>query len=107
MNRIAYDMGRRNPQARGEMRLYKLIPPYEFDVSWDDTKEMICVEFVIVSATVVDYSGPETYIFQADQDGKILRWGELTGSYRGGLDHEAALNGMGYQVVPLEELVEA
>ena len=55
--------------------------------------------YVIVSAMAM-YSGPETYIFPADEAGKVTDWGELDGSYRGGLDHDAALTGAGYTVVP-------
>jgi hypothetical protein len=64
--------------------LYRLEPPYED------------YDFVVVSATVVPYSGPETYIFGADSNGEILKWLELPGSYRGGLSHETALKNAGY-----------
>jgi hypothetical protein len=69
----------------GEARLYKVTPPLDGH------------EHVAVSA-VVAYSGPETYIFPADADGKVLSWGELDGSFRGDLDHEAALRLAGYEV---------
>lgn len=51
--------------------------------------------YVVVSATSAMLSGPETYIFPADEDGNVLDWSELTGSYRGGLDHAEALRRMG------------
>ena len=70
----------------GEARLYQLSEPLE------------TYEFVIVSATVVIYCGPETYIFGADPDGNIADWGELCGSFQGGLDHERALRNAGYEV---------
>lgn len=54
---------------------------------------------VVVSATNVPYSGPETYIFPGDDTGKITGWGELEGSYKGGLDHTKALENAGYTVV--------
>lgn len=44
---------------------------------------------VIVSATVA-YSGPETLIFPATEDGEIADWNEIGGG-RGYLDHETAL----------------
>ena len=53
--------------------------------------------FIIVSAVVATYSVPETYIFEADESGEITNWGELDGSFRGGLDHLEALNGHGYE----------
>lgn len=46
--------------------------------------------YVIVSATVVPYSGPETLVFPATADGEIADWGEIGGG-RGYLDHELAL----------------
>lgn len=56
---------------------------------------------VVVSATVAPYTGPETYIFPANADGKVEDWGELPGSYRGGLDHEQALRNAGYEIEQL------
>jgi len=41
----------------------------------------------------------ETYIFPADKYGDVLEWSELEGSFRGGLNHEAALKGMGFSLV--------
>lgn len=75
----------------GDARLYLLSEPHE---SYDGDKH----EYVIVSATVVMYSGPETYIFPATPDGKIADWGEMEGSFRGGLNHEEALKNAGYTV---------
>lgn len=66
--------------------LYKMDPPLE-GAAW-----------VVVSAADVMFSGPETYIFPADEDGHITDWFELDGSYRGGLDHEHALALAGYTV---------
>ena len=45
----------------------------------------------IVSSTNVPFSGPETYIFPANEDGTIRSWGELPGSQRGVLDHETVI----------------
>jgi len=45
------------------------------------------------------FSGPETYIFPANGNGKVLSFLELEGSYRGGLNHFKALEGAGYVVV--------
>lgn len=53
---------------------------------------------IVVSATIVPYSGPETYIFPANADGTVADWGELNGSFRGGLDHEQALKNAGYAI---------
>jgi hypothetical protein len=55
-------------------------------------------EYVVVSAVVATFSGPETYIFPADKDSKVLNWLELNGSFRGALDHAEALKGAGYTI---------
>lgn len=69
---------------------------------WDDeTRIYRSTDYVVVSAAVVSGS-PETYIFPAELTAtgvEITDWGELTGSYRGGLDQETALNAAGYTVV--------
>jgi hypothetical protein len=77
--------------AQGEGRVYRVDPPianYKGDA----------FDHVWVSAADVPFSGPETYIFGSDADGKVLDWCELDGSFRGGLDHEEALRGAGYEV---------
>lgn len=79
-----------------DARLYRLDPPLAAK-DWD-TGEMVSHEYVRTSATVVMFSGPETYIFPADENGEVTDWGELEGSYKGGLDHEEALRGAGYEV---------
>lgn len=54
-------------------------------------------EFVCVSAIVAMFSGPETYVFACDAEGEITDFSDLEGSYRGGLDHDEALRGAGYE----------
>lgn len=56
-------------------------------------------EYVVASAVDVPYSGPETYIFPANRDGKIVDWGELNGSMRGTLDIDYAMENAGYVVI--------
>lgn len=65
--------------------LYKLNPPL-------DGKD-----FVVVSASS-SFINEEVYIFPSNETGKILSFIELEGSYKGGLDHEKALNNMGYSL---------
>ena len=69
----------------GQAALYKLSEPLEGNT------------YVIVSA-VTAYSGLETYIFPASDDGKVIDWRELEGSFRGDLNHSEALEGAGYKV---------
>lgn len=55
--------------------------------------------YVIVSAVMVPHTGPETYIFGSDAEGNYppdMR--ELPGSFRGGMNHEIALNYAGYVI---------
>ena len=68
------------------MKLYQLDTPLEG------------CEYVIVSAAVASITGPETYIFPSNREGKITDWGELHGSFRGALDHSQALQNAGYEV---------
>lgn len=49
--------------------------------------------FVITSASNRPRLGVlETYVFESDRDGNIVRYTELYGSERGILDHERAVN---------------
>jgi len=82
---------------QGEASLYRLSEPIA-EYSWDDEEVPETHEYVIVSAAVAMMSGPETYIFPADKDGSVLNWGELDGSYRGGLSHQKALRNAGYDL---------
>ena len=52
----------------------------------------------MVSATHVLFSGPETYIFPANEQGEVINWLELDGSYKGRLSHEKALNNAEYEI---------
>ncbi len=80
----------KEPEAwTGTAKLYRLSRPYEVR-DWDDEVKMT-VSYVIVSAVVALFSGPETYIFPADEKGEVVSWGELPGSFKGGLDHNFAL----------------
>ena len=75
----------------GYAMLYRLSEALE---DYDGCKH----EHVVVSAVDVMFSGPETYIFGADENGEIVNWMELPGSFRGALDHNEALEGAGYTV---------
>jgi hypothetical protein len=83
---------------RGDARLYRMDPPIEYEYWTDDpsSSENSEAGYVVVSAIVSEISGPETYIFPTDGNGKVLDWCELPGSFRGRLDHAAALQGAGY-----------
>lgn len=78
---------------RGDARLFRVSPPVRFTDLEDRVRE---TSYVVVSATFAPFTGPETYIFPADERGEVLDWIELEGSFRGGLDHEKALSNAGY-----------
>ena len=84
----------RTTDTGAEMRLYRLDPPMSPDHG-DPT------EYVIVSALACawDTGRPETLIFRADKEGKVQDYMDLPGSYRGGTDHNKALENTGYEVI--------
>lgn len=82
---------RRPDDFKGDARLYILSEPTAYDHNQES-------DYVIVSAVIALMSGPETYIFPANEEGEVIDWGELEGSFRGGLDHEKALTSAGYEV---------
>ena len=78
-------------EAKGRACLYKLSEP------------LVGYEYVVVSAArdhKDNYNNMigETFIFGSDQTGKIKSFLELPGSYKGGLDHQKALNDAGYDI---------
>ena len=86
---------------QGDARLYRLSKPIGYDFDWDTDEPKAFTDYVIVSAVVVKFDGgPETYIFPATENGKPINMGELKGSFKGKLDHAAALNGAGYTIGP-------
>jgi hypothetical protein len=80
-------------------RLFKLSEPVAYDYDYDTGEYKSTTEHVVVSAVRAMFSGPETYIFPADESGEVVNWCELEGSFKGGLDHQRALEGAGYEVV--------
>lgn len=82
-------------EADAEQRVYRLDPPH-VETDWDGVERTH--DTVVVSGVYALFSGPETYIFPGTVDGEVTDWIELEGSFRGSIDHEAALKGMGYEV---------
>ena len=78
-----------------QQHLYRLSPPLEYEGNSH--------EYVIVSAILSPFSGPETYIFPSNEQGEVTSWGELPGSTRGILNHKKALRNMGYKVVAVRD----
>lgn len=90
---VATQVGGSLASFRGDARLFKLSQPVKYFSGGGNMQ----TEHVVVSA-VTAYSGPETYIFPADADGRVLDYMELDGSFRGGLDHAHALDGAGFEI---------
>lgn len=83
---------------RGNAVLYRLNEPIEYP-RFVFRGQKQTTEYVIVSSVIAfDHEDYETFIFPSDENGQILDWVELEGSYRGGFDHEKALNNAGYSL---------
>lgn len=79
----------------GHASLYKLDREVGYGEDWNEPGKFAgYTRHVVVSATS-EMGSPETYIFPADEDGLVLSWKEMPGSYRGGLSHAKALRRMG------------
>jgi len=85
---------------RGTAKLYAVSPRIKYR-TWNDSLDEVAktAGFVVVSAADVPYTGPETYIFPADEKGEIVDWGELDGSQRGKVSHEHVLIEAGYELI--------
>ncbi|AXQ60088.1 hypothetical protein NTR1_86 [Nocardia phage NTR1] len=90
--------------ARGEQRFFRMVPP--LPAAWGEEGEHT---YVIASAAVVPFSGPETYLFPATPDGMIESYGELDGSQRGTLDidYVVANAGEGYDLRDDSDVIDA
>ncbi len=82
-----------------DMRMYQLSEPMVWNHWEDDEEAEEKTEYVIVSAVMAFGLSPETYIFPAHPDKGVTSYGELEGSFKGGLDHAAALRDAGYEIV--------
>lgn len=90
----------------GDAKLYHLWPPARVN---GRRYKFVIVSAVDVSRVLHDMTGitvprekrkygldEETYVFGSNRKGEVYDFDELPGSYRGGLDHERALWGLGY-----------
>lgn len=75
----------------GDAKFYRLDPPAE---DYEGTPH----SYVWVSGVEV-LGKAETYIFPAGEDGKVLSYSEMPGSFRGAIDHGRALFNAGYRVL--------
>ena len=76
-----------------DARLYHLSQPYKGH------------DYVIASSVIAMFTGPETYLFAAHEDGEPKGFSELPGSYRGGMCHERLFENIGYKIEKKAEKV--
>ncbi len=82
----------------GDARLYRLSEKISYGWDYDTEESKGDTDHVIVSAAVVMMSGPETYIFPSNENGDIVDWGELNGSFKGELNHSMAIDYAGWEL---------
>lgn len=80
----------------GEARLYRIDPPMSFIIG---ESRLSSTEYVVVSTAITEDEGPNTLIFPAKENGEVLDWLDLPGSFAGDLDFDKALRDAGYQVI--------
>lgn len=86
----------------GYASLFHFNPPIKGYPDLDDNGDELpapAYEYAVVSATYAMFSGPETFIFPADSEGKVIDWGELPSSFKGSTDIAHALENAGYERV--------
>jgi hypothetical protein len=72
-----------------------LMPDWQGQASLYKCSDGPLPEYVVVSA-VITYSGPETFIFEADSEGVVKSYLELPGSQWGTLSHDKVIRDLGY-----------
>ena len=84
---------------RGHAALFKLSEPAQVDWYLEEDEEPTYTDYVVVSGVVAFLGEAETLIFPADKEGEVPSMTEMPGSFRGSIDHDKALEGLGYQAV--------
>jgi len=70
----------------------------DHQILWEVLPRIDGHKYVITSASNVQFTGPETYMFASDENGNIVDWCELPGSYRGELDHKKCFEYINYKI---------
>jgi len=90
------------PEFTGSANLYELDEYVKFNDELDEENGGFFFNHIVVSGVETPGSMPnmparditaETYIFPASEEGSILNWMELPGSFKGEINHEKALDG--------------
>lgn len=97
--RFIKDVSAQN-RSQGQQLHFRLnpgLPEEEYDFDSGEYVEIGKHENVVVSAVVVMFSGPETMIFPADEEGHVISWGDLAAEHH--LEHERVLENLGYEII--------
>ena len=81
--------------------LYLMTPPIKEEGYSEDDATLLWNYVVVSAVSAFDTGCDETYIFPANEKGKIVSWLELPGSMRGTLSHTEALANAGYNITQL------
>ena len=84
---------------KDEAHLFKMSQPVEWEDWTPDGLRTREADYVVASAAIVLFTGPETYLFPSDPNGEPISWCELPGSYRGGLSIKTAIENAGWKYV--------
>jgi hypothetical protein len=81
-----------------DARLYRVRPSMTLE-GWGEGYPKRSLYVVVSGSKLPGLRQPETFIFLADDTGKILDWLECDGSFQGSIDHAKALKNAGYDIV--------
>jgi hypothetical protein len=77
---------------------YKIKDLPDNKILWEVMPRIEGNKYIVTSAVDVSFSGPETYMFAANEKGKIINWSELDGSHRGSMDHKKCFENINYSI---------
>ena len=83
---------------RGRVNLYRLDPPLVREPQYEDDEYSGTFEYVLVSAVIAPFSGAETLVFPATEDGEAVHMLDIAG-LGGTLSHSEVIKDMGYEEV--------
>ena len=81
------------PEFTGSANLYELDEYVKFDKTIDEEDGFFFNHVIVSGVAMAEFNTTETYIFPANEEGKVLNWMELPGSFKGEINHEKALDG--------------
>ena len=82
----------------GHAALYQVNPPMAAS-TWDGPDAPSKMHDFVVASSAHALGRPETYIFPANDKGKVLDWVQMEGSEQGIYSHDDAFANVGYNIV--------